>query len=311
MPTYRPNAEFLRAAIESLMRQSYRHWTLHICDEPTEVDTQLILGKYLTDSRISYKKNYKQLGIGVNWNLCLESANGDYIQFLFQDDVWEHDYLQTGVSVLDSHSDISLVSLGHEYHFEGSTKFEDVYRELKNFTARHLYEGRREGMELLLWWMEHGLHPNIIGEPPFVMLRKATVEKVGDFREDMHQNLDSEYWIRMLRHGNWWYQPGNYGMFRVHAAAASAQNATMGRGIFDRLRMLQRVIPSMPKEHQTKAKTMMQRHIGEMVVKFVKRYGDKRIIFRRNQTVQSLILRNWWVIGRSILQYFLKTVPSR
>ena len=224
MPTYKPQQKHLHAAIDSVLAQTYDNWSLVICDEPTDTNTESLLYDYLSDSRITYHRNERRLGIGGNWNRCLKKGDAPYVQYMFQDDVWNSRCLQSAINIMEDHNDVGMVSLGHEYVFEGNIPTRNSYQELKDFLAYNVSEGKKEGLEFLLWWMEHGLHPNVIGEPMFVMLRRSVMDTVGLFREDMHQNLYSEYWARMLIHTNWYYLPGNFGTFRVHGAAASMQN---------------------------------------------------------------------------------------
>ncbi len=292
VPTYRPNEEHLRAAMDSVNVQTEKQWRVFVQDEPTEVDTEEILRPYLEDERISYRKNAVLRGIGGNWNACLEHGEAEYIQYLFQDDLWHPEYLQRGIEILDTNPDVGFVSLGHDYMFEGEIPTKNVYHELKDFINFHLSEGRQNGIKFLLWWMEKGLHPNVIGEPSYVMLRRNTVKEVGKFREDMQQNLDSEYWTRMLAKSNWFYLPGSFGTFRVHEEAASMRNFNSGAGIFDRLRILKSATALLPKSEKRRAKQIQKRNMRIMVEKFIERYGKKHIRIQEHERLGIFLLRH-------------------
>jgi len=237
MPTYRPHAEHLRAAIESVLTQGESRWRLTIRDEPTDVNTKTIVEPYCIDERIRLSRNEHRLGIGGNWNRCLQDAEAPYVQFLFQDDTWKPDYLASAIKAFETHPRCGLISLGHTYTLEGETDLREHYRHVEN-TASQIAAGEHGGTAFLLRWMRKALRPNVIGEPSFVMLRRETVQRVGNFREDMQQLLDEEYWVRMLAAADWYRLPGNFGSFRVHADAASARNRAQRWKIAERFRLL-------------------------------------------------------------------------
>ena len=270
MPTYRPKSIYLRDSIESVLSQTEDNWQLFICDEPTNVNTKDMIPK---SEKIDFKRHESLLGIGRNWNNCLRFGQAPYVQFLFQDDTWEPHYLSHGIEILEKNPDIGFVSLGHEYRFEGEIPTKHIYRELKEYLTYNVSEGRHNGNEFLLKWMENGLHPNVIGEPSFVMMRREVVQQVGKFRTDMSQNLDSEYWTRMLAKTNWFYLPGNFGTFRVHTDSVSVNNFKSGVGMFDRYKILKATISLLPEEKRRKAKAIKKKHTRKMIEKFIKRYG--------------------------------------
>jgi GT2 family glycosyltransferase len=304
MPTYKPRTEHLLAAIESVRAQTETDWILTICDEPTDVDTATML-QSITDDRIRYMRNERRLGIGGNWNRCLTQVTAPYVQYLFQDDLLEPQYLATALAAMESDERIGMVSMGHRYVFEGESVARDAYEEVEKARAE-VAAGYHDGTETLLAWMERGLHPNVVGEPSFVLLRKSTMHVVGAFREDMQQNLDSEYWARMFIQAGWYVVPGNFGSFRVHADAASARNFERGAGVFDRLRTLHAISRILPTEHQKKAQRIIGEQTTRMTEKFLLRYGGVRLeLSDRVPILFSLalhpitVLRSLWRYTRS------------
>ena len=289
MPTYRPNEEYLRAAIDSVFAQTETDWQLFVSDEPTDVNTEEMIPK---NEKINFKRHMYPLGIGKNWNTCLQFGDSPYVQFLFQDDTWDSRYLERAIEILDNNPDIGFVSLGHEYKYEGKIPTKNTYKELQDYLTYNVSEGRHSGNEFLLKWMENGLHPNVIGEPSFVMMRREVMQQVGEFRTDMSQNLDSEYWTRMLAKTNWFYLPGNFGTFRVHADSASMRNFESGAGIFDRFRMLKSATALLPENRRRQAKEIQKKHTRKMVEKFVKRYGNEHIHLNEQQSISKFVLRH-------------------
>lgn len=303
MPTYKPVESHLHEAIGSVLAQNERDWMLHINDQKTDVDTESMVRSYLDDPRIVFRTNARHPGIGANWNDCLRHGDAPVVQYMFQDDTWKPNYLATGLRILSRHEDVGMVSLGHKYEFEGDVPTENVYEELKSFLQWNVQEGHHDGREFLFWWLEHGLHPNVIGEPMFVMLRRSIMEQTGKFRQDMRQNLDSEYWARVLLHTNWYYKAGNYGTFRVHGASASMQNHLAGRGIFDRYRMMHTVVTLLPPDKRKEGKRLLKRHFTGMMEKFINRYGRKNVHIRASMTPEQFIAKHPWLIAKAVWGY--------
>lgn len=310
LPTCRPKQSHLREALDALLAQTEQHWQLWVRDEPTDVNTHTMLTPYLSDERIHFACNEHQLGIGGNWNACLRHGNAPFVQFLFQDDVWQPVYLASALRVLKKHPDVGFVSLGHRYTFEGEVGTAHLFGHVQKIRAG-ISSGTHEGNTLLLDWIDQGLHPNIIGEPSFVMLRREAVEKTGAFHKDMVQNLDAEYWMRMLAHTNWHFVPGEFGTFRVHADAASTRQFAAGEGIFDRLRMLHRAAALVQPHERTRARMALRRHRRSMVEKFLMRYGGHAEPLCACEPVLMYLLRQPWTTLKSGYRFLLQRCHSK
>jgi glycosyltransferase involved in cell wall biosynthesis len=280
VPLYKPDPVFLQEALNSLLTQTEQNWECHICEEPTEANSSDVLEPFLRDSRISYHINEHRLGIGSNWNKCLTYANSPIIAYLFQDDVWDPNYLTEGKNSLEQHESVGFVSMGHTYIFEGDMQTKNLYTDVQTFREESVSPGIHNGLQFLEEWITRELHPNIIGEPSFVMMKKSLMDEVGRFDEDMPQFLDVEYWIRCLLASDWYHCKGQYGKFRVHSDAASARNQVSGEGMFDRLACFQRLIPILPNRSMRHlARKARNRAIIKMTKKFFARiFSGKAIL---------------------------------
>lgn len=250
--------------MESVVRQTEQDWQLLIHDDASSVDVRAMVEPYLHDARITFAKSTKRLGIGGNWNVCVKLCQTPLLQFLFQDDVWHPEYLAKALAAMESHPSAALVSAAHDYLFERVTLparrspkgeggsgdegrhaaqlNEGPYRHLSEFRRMHIHSGFQEGKLFLHWWLMRGMHPNVIGEPSFVLIRKTALETAEGFREDMPQFLDADAWARVLLHGDIVFLEEPLGSFRVHSEGASARNEGSGAGATDRLRSLNDLI---------------------------------------------------------------------
>lgn len=282
LPTYEPKPHHLKAAIESVLNQTFTDWELIINDDASKSDVESVVRPFLTDPRIHFFKSPQNLGIGGNWNAALSpstglgvnSAKGAYIAYLFQDDLWSPSYLEKAVSVLHREQDVGFVAANHIYRIEGATAAVStgIYKEVEAARNTEMKNGRIHRETFLRHWIERGLRPNLIGEPSFVMLRVALMQRVGPFLEDMKQGLDVEYWVRCLLDSDGWWIAESLGEFRVHPSATTARNEESGVGRTDRLRtikILMHALPSGPLKKLTKS--VFRRELVKMGWKWIKR----------------------------------------
>jgi len=313
LPTYEPEPTHLSEALESLLAQTETEWTLLICDDASEKDVQRMISKYLDDPRISFIRNDQTLGIGPNWNKCIQKADAPYVQFLFQDDSWETGFLEKSLRVMEANPSVGFASIDHRYSYEGDVPV-DGYERLRNFKEKEIQDGLHKGEELLLWWIQNELHPNIIGEPPFVMFRKSLFDEVGPFNEDMVQFLDVEYWIRCLQKSDWYYLKEDLGTFRVHPGAASARNTVSGAGIYDRFHCIENLIHSLPKGNMRDAAiTARRRALAGMIWKFLDRIKNRQAVSMKGKggsTLKKFCLRHPFFTLRAFLTVISEKVKK-
>ena len=271
VPTYKPNPQHLSETIESLHAQSETDWECIICDEPTEVDTHSMVMEYLVDERFRFQRNKKCLGIGGNWNACFAKSSTDVIAYLFQDDLWEPDYLETALKILSEHQNVGMISMNHKYQYDEDLWTVEGYEILQKIKKEILHPGVWNGEEFLRMWLERNMHPNLIGEPPFVVMRKELMEEVGPFNEHMNQFLDVEYWLRCLQKTDWYFEEPQHGAFRIHGQAASAKNNESGEGLYDRLTVFEQLIKSLHGPLKKVAIKSRNRSIQDMIRKFIVR----------------------------------------
>ena len=86
MPVYKTQEEHLRAAIESILNQSFTDFEFLILDDcPT--DTRETIVKSYNDPRIKYLINETNLGISKARNKLIDLAQGEYLAVFDHDDL--------------------------------------------------------------------------------------------------------------------------------------------------------------------------------------------------------------------------------
>jgi len=308
IPTYRPKEAHLTEAIKSLHEQSFTNWQALIHDDHTDdSEAESIVQPFLSDKRVKFERSSHRLGIGGNWNACVAKTQSEFVAFLFQDDLWEPHYLESAVKILQSNPSVGFVSMEHTYLPEGGQSLGPIYGSVVDFRKKNVTPGLHRGKDILRFWADQKLTPNFIGEPSFVVIRREMLNRAGKFLEDMPQFLDSEMWLRLLQHTDWFNLTGNYGAFRVHPEAASARNEANGAGITDRLRCFDRLISSLSGDDRKHATQARNAAIGGMVRKFFQRRKAGKAVGGGSGAMKSIVLRHPILIGRAVLGELIRT----
>ncbi|OGJ56381.1 hypothetical protein A3D88_03255 [Candidatus Peribacteria bacterium RIFCSPHIGHO2_02_FULL_52_16] len=301
IPLYKPNPAHLTETLDRLIGQTERDFECIICEEPTDVDISGTLAKYLNDPRFTHYRNEKCLGIGGNWNRCFSYATAPVIAYLFQDDLWDRDYLEAALKIFQAHPSVGFISMNHRYQYDEDLWTVEGYETLQKTKDEVLREGFWKGHEFLKLWLRRELHPNLIGEPPFVVLRKKVLEDVGPFHTSMPQFLDVEYWLRCLLKTDWYYEKNMHGAFRVHGNAASFRNNESGEGIYDRLECFEMLIRTAPADLKKIAIQSRNRAIESMAKKFLIRLKKRQTVATKGGgQVINFALRHPFLIGTAM-----------
>lgn len=79
---------FIKEQIDSLLQQTYPNLEIIISDDASTDGTPEILEGYKNDKRIKLFLQPGNLGPSKNFEFALQQANGEYIAFSDQDDIW-------------------------------------------------------------------------------------------------------------------------------------------------------------------------------------------------------------------------------
>lgn len=312
MPLYKPKMEYVRAALDCLLAQTFTDWKCVMVNQRDDRDVRGMLPAYLKDPRITFVQDQVDRTIGENWNACMQYADTPYVQYLFYDDLWEKDYLEKTLQPFKDHPTVGFVSGNHTYLMEGESPVGHIYKEVEEFKKANVAPGFHDGKELLYWWAEKGLRPNIIGEPSFVMMKRELAEKAGPFHPTMRQYLDSEYWTRCLLHADWYDEPAVVGKFRVHPAGASAQNESMGKGMFERFDTFKLLLERVPAQDRPRMKRALKKTFEQMIDRYLKgKKEGRKISTEGSGELKKFCLRHPLLILQAVLGFlFSKTIRS-
>ena len=183
IPVFR--AEFLETAIQSVINQTYTNIELIIIEDGTKTATEIIENIDATNlSNIIYKP-IKKAGRCHAGNEGLASANGTYMIFLDDDDLFFADHLEILVNELENNPNIAACySSSFEVKTDIISKSPLKYKE-KAFNIIYREEFSREKM----------LHHNFIPIQS-ILFRRDLYDTYGGFDEDLDNLEDWNLWTR-------------------------------------------------------------------------------------------------------------------
>jgi glycosyltransferase involved in cell wall biosynthesis len=147
LPVYN-GQNYLAAAVESVLAQTYTDLELIICDNASEDDTALICRSFAErDSRVRYYRNPTNLGAAANHNKCFELASGKYFRWLSHDDVIKPRYIQACVEALTENSQAVLAQCIVHCIRENGEVFEVYDHSVHGTGSRHQHERFRAAVE--------------------------------------------------------------------------------------------------------------------------------------------------------------------
>jgi glycosyltransferase involved in cell wall biosynthesis len=225
IPTYN-GSKYLDACLQSVCGQTFPDFEILICDDCSTDDTISIIKKFQEkNSRIKLFVNEKNLGLVGNWNRCIELAQGEWIKFIFQDDLILPSCLQKMTDVITQ--DTQMVVCEREYLFE-----QEITSAIKNlyFGVPRLYQfAGNEKTKVIssndfCSLVRTHFPSNFIGEPTSVMFRKSITKEIGFFNSHIAQLCDLEYCLRIGVKAGFIYIPDKLVSFRVHGTSTSQKN---------------------------------------------------------------------------------------
>lgn len=112
MATYN-GEKYLKEQLDSLRTQTLQADEVIICDDCSKDSTQALVKEYIDNNHLDDKWklviNEKNLGYAGNFIKALQMAQGEYIFFSDQDDIWDKNKQEEIVRVMEKHQEIQLL----------------------------------------------------------------------------------------------------------------------------------------------------------------------------------------------------------
>jgi glycosyltransferase involved in cell wall biosynthesis len=206
---------FLAECLDSILAQDFEDFEVLISDDCSTDGSAAVIRRYAErDGRIRWWTNPRNLGIGGNWNACLQAARADLIKFVFQDDKFlETSAMRRMAAALDGDPSLVLVA--------SASQRIDASSQVLRLRNRLGESGVWDGKPLILHCLDSA--ENMIGEPSAAMFRKARAGRGFDAR--MVQMLDLEMWFHLLEQGRHAHIADPLCAFREHPGQQTVANS--------------------------------------------------------------------------------------
>ncbi|MDP2454929.1 MULTISPECIES: glycosyltransferase [unclassified Kaistella] len=229
IPTYN-GEKYLQEALDSVKAQTYKNIEVIVSDNQSKDKTLEICEQFKSEVDFPvFIHSHTQSGIGENWNNTIEKSNGDYIKFLFQDDILEKNCVEVMMQYLAQYnlqavvSKRNIINAESQLVTEGSwfNDFNDLQKPA-GIPTDEFYIFSKKNLKNLNY--DRYLVNNIVGEPCVSLFTKNVFKKVGRFDSNLKQALDYVYWLRVLAKYDIGIIPEKIVKFRYHSEQTSNQN---------------------------------------------------------------------------------------
>ena len=221
VPTFNAS-KYLRECLDSVLAQTFTDFELLIVDNHSTDETLSIVKEYAErDHRVRIIRNKYNIGAVRNFNRCLEVARGEWIKFVFSDDLIAPRCLERMLA--ESKPDSSIICCRRDILFEPGTSLEvqKYYQQL--LTIEELFHNSTKiSANNFCEAVLDNRGQNFIGEPTAVLLHQKVLRKFGKFNPHLLVTCDIEFWTRIAIHAGMIYVPETLATFRVHDSSISA-----------------------------------------------------------------------------------------
>lgn len=203
IPTYK-RASTLKQAIDSAIGQTKMvNFDIIVVDnDPTRsCETEFLMEEYRNRLNISYYKNASNIGMGGNWNRCIELAKGDYVAYLHDDDLLHPEFLFQCWKVFEKKKNAGGVIVNKVFWNQNSTPIAPEFESINNIK----YKRKR-------------LFEFIYGSdcpPTGVVLRKKDIIDVGGFNQEYYPSLDFYFFSSFVLKHNLYKISNNLLIYRI------------------------------------------------------------------------------------------------
>lgn len=201
IPAYKPT--YFELALRSAFAQDYDQLEIVICDDCRDGGIRALLEQLTPESPfpIRYFYNKDSLGEALNVARGVREAQGEYIKFLYDDDLLEPECVSALVDVLHGHPDITLAAATRRLINENGDVLRDNVLTFFPFQEDVVIHGP----ELVALLSELPL--TFMGEPSSVMCRRDSVLAYGQDIMSLkglpiHWLGDMSLYVKLLREGN-------------------------------------------------------------------------------------------------------------
>ncbi|GLR11024.1 O-antigen biosynthesis protein [Mixta theicola] len=225
IPAYK--STWFEVALRSAIEQDYPHCEIIIGDDSPLNEIERIVDKLRTQSSfpIFYRRNTPAQGEMNNITTSLEQARGEFIKFLYDDDLLKPNCISALVEAINRHPDIIMATSRRDLIDAAGKHRPDFLATVPPVSQDSVLYGP----DLARFQADQII--NFVGEPSTVLIRTAvlhdllaTGEKLPALiGEDMPFLGDLALYTKVLRHGHLAYLCQSLSQFRISRTQVSQQ----------------------------------------------------------------------------------------
>ncbi|MEG4271228.1 MULTISPECIES: glycosyltransferase [unclassified Microcoleus] len=248
IPTYNGEA-FIAETIKSALAQTYPNIELIISDDGSTDRTIAIAQSFQSETSVDFRiilhRNY---GLSQNWNFCISQAKGQYIKFLFQDDLLAPECIDKMVALAQKHPEIGMVfsprgiTIGEDESNpilrKASQSIKDLHKSWSNLKSI------QPGKELLADTKCLSNPINKIGEPSTVLIAARVFTEIGLFDSGLSQYVDLDMWWRIMGNYHIGFVDEKLSSLRIHPEQQTWKNFAAGENHKDVVRFYKKLLNS-------------------------------------------------------------------
>ena len=201
--------QYLKEAIESLIKQTYSNWELIFYDNNSSDSSANIIQSY-EDKRIKYFKSDQLVNLGTIRKLAIEKCTGSFVSFLDVDDYWSVNKLEKQINKFKQNENLDIVY--SNYYVVTKEEVKKIHKKLFNGKCqKEIILSYVNGMPLTAWLT--------------LMIKKTAVSQLDySFDTNLHISSDFDLIIRLSEFCNFDYVDDYLGFYRVHNFNESKKN---------------------------------------------------------------------------------------
>lgn len=247
IPAYH-HAEFIGAAIDSVLAQTYRDFEIIVVNDGSPDDTEEVLRLYIESGQIRYIRQENQ-GPAVARNRGVKMAEGELIAFLDDDDQLLPDKLEWQVACLEKSDAVMVVGTSL----------------LQGASNKPSWRSRSQVYDVLT--LADFFKGNPVGSPGQTLIRKADLVRAGGFDVAIWGADDLDLWMRLSQVGEIRRYRWPCLLYRQHHSNASMDFRRMG---VNTLKVISKHIESPSirnrRRHQVHAYRFLFRYTGRKLL---------------------------------------------
>ena len=260
---------YIGKTLASVLEQDVQDMEVIVLDDCSPDATEEVVGKYLHDERVIYKRHDRNIGGKANNTLALQSGSGKYLVWLHGDDFFLPGHLKAGIDALEANPDCAL-AYSPCYWVDESDRIMKVASHPGHADFSY-FGGRNEVAELLAW-------DNYI-TPSAAVFRRSDLEQIAGLHPDI-KAADWDLFLRLAIHNpNFAFLNKPSTAYRIHDKQFSTEFYASTEPLRAHVHVLEVALQSSMRnslcEYRTQIADCLQRRLSAYLPQKTEPYVDR------------------------------------